>query len=572
MERRSLAGSRYFRTASAIGLSALVGVSGVLPASAAQDMSQDSSQSSQSQGASQESSDQNAPDTSSLTQSSSERSSFSVSEDSQKIQLVEGGQEILDAYDVEIVDPVAELEETDHVAAKAKALSFDDPQLDADVVNALDAALTDETVDIDHDEEFIVLDEAAGYVWTDQGVGQIVETKTSVVDDDGNVSFEYESLLILDEEVDAELIDRLIEQGYEVEFTGGTQVVVTISSSSSDTGDDEDENDPSEGEETPEPSPEPEPDPSEPEETPEPTPDPEPSDPESPSEEPTDEPTDAPSEQPDPEPEPSEPSTPEEPTDEPTEEETPEPTPEPEPEPTDEPDPEPSKPEVIGERYIVGDALFTSRAISSSTHYGTIPATEVVEYHGDNGGNFAHISYDGKTGYVPLFNVSSNKQYPFAVYGTLRDGGSHDGIINNDAAYSGGSSPVRANGKHLALIDSPEEISIQDTRLFARNTWGNTHDGVPYVTAIPEVGPSTLGERKSAKKEHYASVLNKVDLWEGYVESAPKDNQTYNRIVVEDEHGRDAWGYVAGKKNADYIQGGGGTRQVWSDADYFNQQ
>lgn len=560
-----------------VGLTALIGFSCLGTASAAEvheqsSQSSSSSSSSSSQGASQQSSSQSSSD---AVDPTSPQVVYEVRAD-QEVALFEHGDELLGQLGLE---PWSELD------VNGNAM----PELDDQSRDILDSTTTSDDVTIPSGSHVFVLDEASGIVYTEHGVGklqaethrsaddlEVADASSSAVTPDGSSSYSIEWTM------DQATIDALAALGVYIEVDGDTEVTVDSSASAvlpddsllpGNGGHDEDDDvdgddEGNEGEDVDEPS-----------VTPEPEPEPEPSVPEEPSEEPVDpvepeEPTEEPSDQPS-EPEP-EPTQPEEPSEEPS---TPAPEPEPE-EPSEEPstpaptpEPEPTKPEVIGHRYVVGDANFTQSSTSSSTKYGVIDAGTRVQYHGQTAsGNYTQISHGGRTGYIPTYNAHSSKQLPFAVYGTLRDGGSHDGLINNDAAYRG-TTPVRDSGLgYLALVDSPERISIQNVRMWQRGT-GNTHDGKPYVSAISERGPSILGERKSVKKGHYSSVLRKVDLWEGYDPNrSDKHNMLYNRVVSKDEHNRDAWGYVAGKNSADRIKGGQGRRGDYHSADYFNQR
>ena len=245
------------------------------------------------------------------------------------------------------------------------------------------------------------------------------------------------------------------------------------------------------------------------------TPEEEPEEPETPSPEPTEgapTPDDPPSAEPEPEPSPSESSTAE---------------PEPEPE---KPDPTPEPAEPKGSLYTTADVNMRTGPGTDHDAVSVIPANTKLPYYETRNG-WAHVSSDQGEGWISLSYLSKKQQYPFAVYGTLRTGQSADFVID-------------------PLTESTEEVNITEHQLWQ-------HPSELWWTFIVPGDGEVVAERKTITKDSYSQAISTIDEWERYDPNAPKEDQIYNRELVKDDQGRDAWGYVAGEKQQQYITNAG---------------
>jgi len=122
---------------------------------------------------------------------------------------------------------------------------------------------------------------------------------------------------------------------------------------------------------------------------------------------------------------------------------------------------------------------------------------------------------------------------PFFVYGSLRTGQSGYYLID---------------GKTIA------EVS---TRMPLLDLYRLSGSSYPYAVPNDANASGIVGQAMYIRTDVYASTMTRLDSYERYNPSLPPTNQTYVREMRPTRDGVDAWVYVAGPRQADYLRANG---------------
>ncbi len=126
------------------------------------------------------------------------------------------------------------------------------------------------------------------------------------------------------------------------------------------------------------------------------------------------------------------------------------------------------------------------------------------------------------------------KQYPVAVYGTLRKG---------QKAY------YMVKGRTTSEVKT--KIVSHDLFLRRDLTW------LSYMVPAKNRGSRVVAERMTLKRGSYASTIAALDRYERFDPRQPMANQSYNRKLVKDQQGNQVWAYVGSSKMSKYLSKNG---------------
>ncbi|MBP2387543.1 SH3 domain-containing protein [Paeniglutamicibacter kerguelensis] len=162
---------------------------------------------------------------------------------------------------------------------------------------------------------------------------------------------------------------------------------------------------------------------------------------------------------------------------------------------------------------------------------GLIPGGEKVAYLKTSKG-WSQVKSSKGTGWIKnsYLTATKTKQYPVAVYGTLRKG---------QKAYR------LVKGK----TSSEVKTKVVSHNLFLRRdlTW------LSYMVPSKDRGHLVVAERMTLKTGSYASTLAALDRYERFDPRKPMANQSYNRKLVKDQQGNQVWAYVGSAKMSKYL-------------------
>ncbi len=164
-----------------------------------------------------------------------------------------------------------------------------------------------------------------------------------------------------------------------------------------------------------------------------------------------------------------------------------------------------------------------------------VPGGEKVRYLKTSKG-WSQVKSSKGTGWIKnsFLTAKEMKQYPVAVYGTLRKG---------QKAY------------HMVKGRTTSEVKtkIVSHDLFLRRdvTW------LSYMVPSKSSGRRVVAERMTLKRGSYASTIAALDRYERFDPSRPMADQSYNRRLVKDQQGNQVWAYVGSTKMSRYLSKNG---------------
>ena|GEM_PF-4864768 len=160
---------------------------------------------------------------------------------------------------------------------------------------------------------------------------------------------------------------------------------------------------------------------------------------------------------------------------------------------------------------------------------GVVPAWERIVRHKSSGA-WTLVTTSRGMGWIKSSYLSKTRNYPVAVYGTLRKG---------QSAY------FLLKGKTTA--ETKTRIVGHNLYLKPTATWWS------FLVPSSNDAHQVVAERMTIRTGSYTSTVAALDSWERFDPSKPLADQNYNRKLVTDTDGNRVYAYVAGRKIASYM-------------------